>query len=73
MPRSPRRRRSAKAGVEQAALTHWATAYPVTAMRLLAEAGYDRPAREEFLRNVVQLPEEHVPDYAADSFVQLDR
>jgi hypothetical protein len=61
--------RKPTAGPEQAALTHWANAYPLTAMRTLREAGYDREARAAFLTEVVGLGPEDVPDFAADSYL----
>lgn len=55
-------------GCEERALQNWRLAYPVTAMRILREHGYNRDQRAEFLRNVAGLREEDIPDFAADTY-----
>lgn len=63
------RTRKPASAVERDALATWQRALPTTAMTTLANAGYDRQARAEFLRNVVRLSADDVTDFSADSYV----
>lgn len=62
-------RRSPADGPEREARDQWAAAYPLTAMRTLAAAGYDATARAAWLREVVGLGPEDVPDFAGDHYL----
>jgi hypothetical protein len=65
----PRVRKPAN-DAEVEALKRWQGGYPITAMRTLADAGYDRDARARFLVEVARCTED-VNDFAADSYVSL--
>lgn len=64
------RRRKPASDLERDALKVWQEARPVTAMTMLADAGYDETARAEFLRRVAQLADPgDIADFASGFYV----
>jgi hypothetical protein len=53
----------------QDATTLWRAAYPIRAMRTLADAGYDQAARFRFLTTTMHLNRDLALDFSYNSYI----